>query len=132
MPVPAPITLTDRDATAHVFSPSREEANDVKRFTKADASGVKIGESHLRVSLRETPSNFRVRLKLDRPTALTETVNGVANPKVVRVSMADVTFTFAKSSTLAERAEIVGMIADALTPGQTDLDAVITDLENFW
>jgi hypothetical protein len=132
MPQPTAITLTDRDAVEHVFNPSRDEVNDVFRFTKADASGVKIGESHLRVSLRETPSNFRVRLKLDRPTVVTETINGVDNPKVVRASMADATFTFARNATEAEREEIVGLLAAALGASQTMLNSVIVDLENFW
>jgi hypothetical protein len=132
MPNPSTITLTDRDSTDHVFDPSREEANNVQRFTKADANGVKIGESHLRVSLRETPSNYKVRLKLDRPTVVTETINGVDNPKVVRVSMADATFTFARNSTADERKEIIGLMADALAPDQTLLNAVILDLKGFF
>jgi len=132
MPTPSTITLTDRDSTAHVFNPSREEANGVQRFSKSDASGVKIGESHLRVSLRETPSNFKVRLKLEKPTVVTETINGVDNPKVVRMSMVDCTFTFARNSTTAERKELIGQMADALAADQTVLNSVILDLDNFW
>jgi hypothetical protein len=132
MPNPSTITLTDRDSNDHVFNPSRDEPNDVRRFTKADANGVKIGESHLRVSRRETPSVYKVRLKLERPTVVTETINGVDNPKVVRVSMADATFTFARNSTTDERKEIIGLMADVLAPGQTMLNSVILDLENFF
>jgi hypothetical protein len=132
MPQFSAITLTDRDSTNHVFSPRQEEANDVFRYAKASASGVPIGESHLRVSLRETPSNFRVRLKLEVPIVATETVNGVDTPKVVRSGMVDTTFTFAKTSTTAERELLAGLMANALAAAQSDLDAVITDLQSIY
>jgi len=132
MPSFAPITLTDRDLTAHVFSPRMEEANNVYRFAKDDPSGVILGETALRVSLKETPSSVKVRLKLERPTLVTETVNGVNRSIVERRSMADLTFTFARTSTSAERREMVGMISDALTAAQTDLDAMIVDLKPYY
>lgn len=132
MPALTPITLTDRSAADHVFSPRMEEENGVMRFSKPDASGVPSGQSHLRISVREAPANIRVRLKLEVPTVVTETVNGVDNPKVARTAMADVTFTFAKLSTTAERELVVGLLADALASSQTEIDSVITDLESFY
>jgi hypothetical protein len=132
MPALTTLTLTDRSATDHAFTPRAEEPNGVMRFSKPDASGVPNGASHLRISLRESPSNIRVRLKLEVPTVVTETVNGVANPKVVRSAMADLTFTFAKTSTTAERELVVGLMADALGASQSEIDSVLTDLESFF
>jgi hypothetical protein len=131
MPNFTALTLTDRGAVTHLFNPRVEEANGVFRFTKAGANGVPVGESHLRVSLRETPATYKVRLKLDIPVVQTETINGIDNPKVVRNGVADVTFTFARTSSTAERELIVGLLANALLATQTNLDSVITDLENF-
>lgn len=132
MPNKAIITLTDRGATAHTFAPQKDEPNDVYRFSEASASGVKIADSHLRVSTRKSGSNYKVRLKLEVPVVQTETINGIDNPKVVRVGIADATFTFADRSLPAERELVIGLMADALAADQTELNAVLKDLESFY
>lgn len=132
MPTFSTITLTDRLAANHTFLPRMEEDNGVYRFTKAGANGVVIGSSHLRVSIREASQNVRVRLKIDIPSVQTETVNGVDSPKVVHTNMVDVVFTFAKTSTTAERELIIGLMADALASDQPVLDAVLKDLESIF
>jgi hypothetical protein len=131
MPATSSVTLTDRSAASHVFTPV-QPVNGVHTFIKKDSNGVPIGESQLSVSLRKTPENRLVRLKLLMPVVQTETVNGVSTPVVVRKNWADVEFTFNDSSDTAEREVLVGLMADALTSSQTMLDAVITDLEGLY
>jgi hypothetical protein len=109
-----------------------EEDNGVFRFVEKDPSGVPIGEKRLRVSLRETPSNHKVRLRLEVPVVQTETVEGIDNPKIVRVGTADLVLTFAKTSSTAERNLVAGLMADLLQTTQTELDAIITGLENLY
>lgn len=131
MPALSSVTLTDRDAATHVFVPGKE-VNGVQTFRKADTNGVPIGESTLSVSLRDTPENRKVRLKLVVPQVQTETINGIDEPKVVRRNWVDCEFTFNGKSNAAEREVLVGMFADALTASQTMLDDVIVDLQGFY
>jgi hypothetical protein len=131
MPAKSSVTLTDRGATDHVYAPSGE-ADGVHMFTKPDANGIPIGDSVLSVSLRKTPENRKVRLKLQCPVVQTETINGVSTPKVVRSNWVDVVFTFNRASSTAEREVLIGQIADALTASQTMLDGVVTDLQDLY
>lgn len=131
MPQSSTITLVERDTTEHAFSP-RSEAGGVFHFAKPGANGVPIAEAKLSVSLRDTPANKRVRLKLTQPKVVTETINGVDNPKKVWENTANVEFTFSSGSSTAERETLIGLIASALGSDQPVLDSVFKDLENLY
>lgn len=134
MPAFAPITLTERDnTTTHVFNPSRVEANDVYRYTEADPSGVAGGENILRVSLKEDSGVTRVRVKIEMPSMVTETINGVARSKVERRTYADAFLNFPTraGSTADERTKIVGLLSNALS-GLTDVDDLVIDLNSVF
>lgn len=131
MPAFATITVDDRESTpvAHAFTP-RSDSNGVAEFR--ESTGVPIGDSVLTISLRETSGKYRARIKMAMPTVVTETINGVDYPKVARTAYADLTVTFADSSTLQERKNLIGMFANTLAASQTVPNGVLTSLEEVY
>lgn len=127
----ATITVNDRETTpiAHAFTP-RDVGPGLALF--AESASVPIGEKKLTISKRLTNGRYRIRVKLDNPTLVTETVNGVNVPKVPRTAYADVTFTFTSDHSLQERKNTVGMLANALAASQTVVDGTVTGLEGIW
>jgi len=127
----ASIVVNDRESTpvAHTYAP-RSITPDLATFVETGT--VPIGERKLTLSSRKSGSNYRVRVKLVSPVLVNETINGVSVPTVPRVSYADVTFTFADTSTLQERKNLVGMFANALAASQTVVDGTVTGLEGIW
>lgn len=131
MPAYDDIAIVDREDTpvTHTFTP-RAPSNGVAVFK--NTSGVPIGDETITLSSRLSGSKLKNRLVLSVPIMVTETINGVSVPKVDRVSYADLTLTFAESSTLQERQNVVGMLADALAEDQTLVDGVLTGLEGVY
>lgn len=132
MPTPTTLTVNDRAATpvAHDFRPDMLDPNGVQSFVNTD--GVKIGDKKITVSLRKTGSKYKIRLVVTVPTVVNETINGITLPKVIRVAFADLAFTFDESSELQERKDTVGFAMGLLSESQTEINAVLTDLENWW
>lgn len=127
----ATITINDRETTpiAHAFTP-RTVSTDLAQFV--ESASVPIGERKLSISSRKSGGKYRIRLKLENPTLVTEVVNSVNVPKVPRIAYADVTFTFDETHSLQERKNTVGMFANALAASQTLVDASVTGLEGIW
>lgn len=125
------ITVNDRESTpvAHVFAP-RQIAPGTAVFVEGGT--VPIGERKLTIYNRNANGKYRVRIRLEAPTLVTETVNGVNVPKVPRTCYAEVNFTFDETSSLQERKNCVGMFANALAASQTMVDSTITGLEGIW
>lgn len=132
MPSIQNLVLKDRATTPvdHTFTP----ANVVQGVgTVVESTGVKIGESKFSVSNRKSASGrYNAKLKLEVPVLENSVVNGVTIPKVVRVAYATVDFSFAETSTTAERNNIVGMLQDSLAKTKTLVDKTIVDLEGVW
>jgi len=132
MPAFATITVNDREATpvAHSFTPRMENAG---TFEWRESNGVPIGDGKFTLSLRQNENgNYKARIRLEMPVVVNETINGVTVPKVERMSMADVMFTFSERSTTQERKNTVGLLANALAASQAQINSVLTDLENIY
>lgn len=131
MPNATSITVNDRESTpvAHTFAP-RQVIPGAATFV--EAASVPIGEKSLILRTRKSGSRYYVRVTLASPTLVTETINGVAVPKVPRVAFIDATFRFDDTSTVQERKNAVGMFANSLAASQTVMDGALTNLEGVW
>jgi hypothetical protein len=115
MPQLQSITMVDRAATpvTHTFTPSGIDRNGVAKVT--EYTGVPLAEPSLTLSRAENAQTQKVknRLVFRFPVVQTETINGISVPKIVREIIADLTFTFHKSSSEQERNDAVGMFYSA-------------------
>lgn len=132
MPALTPITLAGTGPNTYTYNPSHEEKDGVHVFKNKDANGVPVGDSSLTLSLRQTPSGYKARMKLSVPVVVTETINGVDNPVVARTNWASVEFFFSDKSTAAERVELVKQIADAFDADQAFINGVVEQLEGIY
>lgn len=126
------LVLTDRSETpvSHTFTPDGDDANGVHIFTTKD--GVPASSARFTASLRNGNGKHRASLKLAVPITQTQTINGVSNPVIVRTGYAEVNFTFDSLSGPEERANIVGMLRDALDENQTQIDDMLVDLSDIY
>lgn len=132
MPSLQSVTLADRETVPvnHTFAP-RGKPNGVAELVETAA--VPIGENVLRVSMKEAPNGkFKGRLTLYMPIVQTETINGVSLPKVVRKAVGTVDVVFEASSTLQERKNLIGLLADALAASKVIVNDAFTKLETVW
>lgn len=121
MPALQSVVLTDRTPVTPVnftFNPTGEihktGGSTIGRVAAADASGNLLAEKVLTVGSRRTAGRFRASLRLVIPVVVTETINGVAIPRVVRTSIHNFESSFALDSTEQERNDAIGMLASAL------------------
>lgn len=124
--------LTDRATTPvnHTFVP-RDIVDGVG--TVVESTGVPLGDSRMTVSLKKTATgNYKARIQLTRPVVETSVVNGINVPVVTRNAIADVTFTFASTSTEQERKDLVGMLASGLAPGIVLVNDTVTKLQGVY
>lgn len=115
MPTLQSLVLTDRKSTPvnYTLQPVAR-MGDVGIVAAADSSGASVTEIRLEIAQKRTQTRMRPRLKLRVPVIVTETVNGVATPKLLREAFFEGSFSFALDSTEAERNDLVGMLASAL------------------
>lgn len=127
----ASITVNDRESTpvAHIFAP---RAIVPGAATFVESGTVPIGEKTLIVRHRKSGTRFHTRITLAVPTLVTETINGVSVPKVPRTAFLDLNIRFDDTSTLQERKNAVGMLANALAASQTVIDSTCCGLEGIW
>lgn len=115
MPAIANLVLKDRKSTPvdHTFTPKNVSADGIG--TLVESSGIPVGNNTYTISHRETPSGRqKVTITGKFPIVQTETVNGISQPKVVRISRAKFDFEFEATSSEAERADVVGLMASSL------------------
>lgn len=131
MPALANVSLNDRETTpvAHLFVP--RDVND-KVGLLVRTSGVPVGEERLTITSRKSGAKFRSKLTLAVPIVVNETINGVISPKVVRTAYASVEFTFDETSSLQERTNVAGMIADSLATSKTMIHNTLVGLEGVY
>lgn len=131
MPALTTLTINDRESTpvAHVFNPAAPQG-DVAVFNGTGAT--LFGRENLTISARQSAGKLRVRMVITDPVVVTETINGVDRSTVSRVAIGEVKLTFDESSTLQERKNLVGLIANAMADSQTDLSLVFTQGESFY
>lgn len=126
------LVINDRATTpvAHTYSPDGSDANGVHLFS--EKVGVPAGYPRFTAALKRGNGKFRATLKLAVPITQTQTINGVSTPVVVRTGYADVSFTFDSLSSEQERADVVGLIANALATSQTQINNLLVKLEDIW
>lgn len=131
MPQLQTLVLKDRAATPkdHTFTPRNVESN---VGTVVETTGVPVGEPRFSISLRQTADNYKAELRLMVPVIQTQVVNAVSSPVVVRQAIASATFTFAKTSTEAERNDIVGMFASSLAADKTLVNDCLVKLGGIY
>lgn len=132
MPQLQPLVLKDRatpTAVDHTFSP-----RDINAGVGAvvESTGVPVGDSRYTISLRQSNGRYRATIQLNVPVVVNETINGVSTPKVVRTAYADVTFTFDRTSTEAERNNLVGMLADSLAANKVLVNDTVVKLQGVY
>lgn len=133
MPALQSLVLTDRAATPvnHTLVPSgRPTATGVATVAKGD--GTLIGEMKYSIGSRRTAGKNKTRTLFVVPTVVTETINGVSVPKVVRVAYVDATYTFEGTHTPQERKNVIGMYQSSLDPSKALVNSVLVDQEGVW
>lgn len=126
MPQMTPIVLNDgTDSTT--FSPRGQSAQGVTTFV--NSTGVPMADKRITIQRSRTANTGRekVTFKLTVPVVKDVAVGGVVSPSVVRTAFCDVSFTFDKSSTKAERMQMRAWLW-ALS-GADIPSALIDDLE---
>jgi len=82
--------------------------------TYVEAGATPLDDLKLTASRRITAENGRIKVtvKLSWPITATETINGVASPKLLRTAYGEMTVTADSSSTLQERENIITLLRD--------------------
>lgn len=121
MPALQSVVLTDRTPVTPVnltLSPvgdvRKVGGSTIGKVAVGDASGNLLSEKALTIGSRRTAGRFRATMRIAIPVVVTETLNGVAVPRVVRTNYLNLEGSFALDSTEQERTDIVGMLASAL------------------
>lgn len=138
MPSLQPVVLTDRQTTPVNFtlSPTGElqkiGGSTIGRVAVADVSGNLMSEKVLTIGSRRTAGRLRSTLRLAVPVVVTETINGVAVPRVVRTAYINLDASFALDSTEQERNDVVGMFASALQSTKVLVHDTLVKGQSIW
>lgn len=126
------LVINDRAATpvAHTYSPDGDDTNGVHLFS--EKTGVPAGNPRFTAGLRQSNGKYRPTLRLTLPVVQTQTINGVSAPVIVRTAYAEVNFTFDALSTDQERKDCVGLMANALAAGQTQINDMVVNLSDIY
>ncbi len=116
---PASLTFQPRDIVAGVG----EVVNN---------AGTPIGEKRLTVSTKQTGKRFKSEVRLVLPVVVTEVINGVSSPKVVRTSYINLSTSFDETSTEQERNDAVGLMASALLPAKVLINDALVKVEGVY
>jgi hypothetical protein len=120
------ITINDREATpvAHVFKPL---TNQGEQAVFAETADTLIGRNMLMVSAPSTNTSVKPRIVVKMPIVQSMNDNGITSNVVVRTLYGEVRLTLPLTSTLQERKNIVGLLANALLTSQAALTEVVVD-----
>jgi hypothetical protein len=77
-------------------------------------AGTPIGEKRFTVSMKRNGSRFKGEIRLTLPVVVTEVINGVSTPKVVRTGYVNLSTSFDETSSEQERTDAIGMMSSAL------------------
>jgi len=126
------LVINDRATTpvAHTYTPDGDDTNGVHVYS--EKTTVPAGNPRFTASLRNSNGKYRPTVKLVIPVTQTQTINGVSSPVVVRTSYAEVNFTFDALSSEQERADTVGLLANALAASQTQLNDMVVKLSDIY
>jgi len=132
MPALQSLVLTDRTPVTPVnltFVP-----HDIKDGVGevANNAGVPLGEKRCTVSMKRVGSRFKGEVRLILPVVVTETINGVSQPKVARTSYVNLSVSFDESSSLQERNDAIGLLASGLGTGKVLINDALVNLEGVY
>jgi len=134
MPQLQSLVLTDRATPTPVnrtFLP--KDVSNLGVGTVVNSSGVPAGAQRVSVSMRQRASgNYHGELRLAVPVVVTETINGVSMPKVIRTGYATLTCDFDKTSSEQERNDVIGLMASALASGKVLVNDALVKLEGVY
>lgn len=128
------LVVNDRTSptpVAHTFSPDGDDANGVHVFS--EKTTVPAGNPRFTASLSQTKSGrYTPKLKLSVPITQTQTINGVSSPVVVRTAYIEVSANFDALSSTQERADAVGLMANAMATAQTQINDLLINLSDIY
>lgn len=126
------LVINDRAATpvAHTFTPDGDTPLGVHVFS--EKTGVPASDPQFTAALKASNGRFRPSLKLRIPVVQTQTINGISNPVVVRFAEVNVQASFDSLSTEQERADAIGLVANALASSQTMINDLIVGLSDIY
>lgn len=136
MPALQPLVVTDRatptpvNHTLNPVGPGPERGYGT--VGAADATGTSFSEKRLTIGRRQSGNRIRTTERWSFPVVVTETINGVPVPSVVRVAYVDVTFNFERGHTEQERKDVVGMIYSAHAVGKALVEDTIVKNQDVW
>lgn len=132
MPQLQSLVLTDRTPTtpANLTFVPREIAKDVG--TVINSAGTPVGEKRCSVSMVKRNNRFKGEVRLVLPVVVTETVNGVSRPTVVRTAYVTLQADFASESTEQERNDAIGLMASALGTSKVLVNDALIKLEGVY
>jgi hypothetical protein len=107
--------------------PNLIDQNGVAHYVEAGSTS--LADLKASVSLKRTAPNNRGKFtfKVSLPTVATETINGVASPKLLRTCYAELTMTCEASSTAQERGDLLRIVLNALGTADTNTWSVWKD-----
>jgi hypothetical protein len=132
MPALQSVVLTDRTPVTPAnltFNP-RNSVDGVGEVV-ANA-GTPVGEKRLTVSMKQTGKRFKGEVRLTLPVVVTEVINGVSAPKVVRTSYVNLSASFDETSTEQERTDAIGLMASALGTGKVLINDALVKVEGVY
>lgn len=118
-PTPANLTFKPRDIVAGVG----EVVNN---------AGIPLGEKRLTVSLKQTGKRFKGEVRLTLPVVVTEVINGISVPKIVRTGYVNLSTSFDETSTEQERNDAIGLMANALTTSKVLVNDALVKNEGVY
>jgi len=128
----ANLVINDRAATpvAHTYSPDGDDTNGVHLWS--EKTSVPAGNPRFSASLKSSNGKYRPSLRLQVPIVQTQTINGVSTPVVVRTAYVEVSATFDGLSSTQERADAIGLMANAMAAAQTQINDMLVNLSDVY
>jgi hypothetical protein len=128
MPQLTAFSLNDRETVpvAHAFVPNGAPGG-VGKMVRSN--GIPVGNEVLTLSTRPVGKRYKGKIVIAVPVVQTQTINGVSTPTVVRTAYIECNTTFDETSTEQERANVVGMLYNALAPSNTVVNSTLVKLE---
>lgn len=127
------LVLNDRAATpvAHTFTPDGDDANGVHIWS--EKGSVPAGNPRFTARVyRDKGGKYRATLKLHVPIVQTQTINGVSSPVIVRDHYVELHATSEGTSTAQERADAIGLMANAMAANQAQINDLLVNLTPVW
>lgn len=101
--------------------------------TVVESTGTPIGDSRFTVNMRKTTNNrYKATIKGEFPVVQEQEINGVTVPVLARKSYVELTFSFDENSTLQERNDVVGMIANSLAADKVLINDLVVKLQGVY